>query len=234
MGAWLRLLLLVVVVAVVFFAPTRLALPGAAERLLVAAAVVAVEAAAREDDDLTIVVAVVFVEDVVLVLVARSWRGTAGDFAGCLVAAAVLEAGFFVWFFVCDCGVGRVFRGDIGLEVTPAAEDVSLPAVRARALSIMAFSGLDGLSGDTGRVKGGCWRGVLVGDAVSNGDCLYVRELFDFGESTLASASRITCDTARDGPALAGPVGATGLPRRFGFSSGMGASTATGAFSLSE
>lgn len=135
---------------VVFFAPTRLALPGAAGRL--PAAVEVVLGAAVRDDDLTIIVAVVFVEDVVLVLMVRSWRGTAGDFAGCLVAAAVLAVVFFDCD--CDCGVGRVFLGDIGLEATPAAEDGSLPAVRARALSIIAFSGLDGFNGDTGRDKG--------------------------------------------------------------------------------
>jgi hypothetical protein len=160
----------------------------------------------------TMVVPEDMLDDVVLVLVCRSCCrvvGRAGDLVPIGLADLVVVFRVCVVIFVFLPTAGEVFL-------------VSGRVVRARASSIIAFSGLDGFKGETGRDR----YDALVGDVIS-GDCLYVRELEDFGERTFDSASRRTCDTERGWPA------ALGLPRFFGLSRARWAS-GRGAFSLSE
>jgi hypothetical protein len=160
----------------------------------------------------TMVVPEDMLDDVVLVLVCRSCCrvvGRAGDLVAIGLADLVVVFRVCVVIFVFLPTAGEVFL-------------VSGRVVRARASSIIAFSGLDGFKGEAGRDR----YDALVGDVMS-GDCLYVRELEDFGERTCDSASRSTCDTDRGWPA------ALGLPRFFGFSRARWDS-GRGAFSLSE
>lgn len=97
-------------------------------------------------------------------------------------------------------------------------------AVRARELSARLagpLSGLDGLSGDTGRES-------LSGEP-RRGEWGYVFEFSDLGERILESAPRTFCETTREVPV---PPAAS-LARRLGFFSPSAGSPA-GAFSLSE
>jgi hypothetical protein len=120
----------------------------------------------------------------------------------------------------------------IGEDFEPS-DKLSL-AVRARAFSIITFSGLEGFRAVTGRdMTESCCCGFpgewgFPGE-VNKGDCGKVLELDDFGDKILISASRITWETARDWA----PV-AFGLLRFLGLSRGMYALPAVGAFSLSE
>lgn len=133
---------------------------------------------------LTIVVLVEMFEEVVLLLMFLSCCRVAGR-AGDLGTKTGL-ADFVAVLFVCVVALGlRILAlGDVFF--------VSVRVVRARASSIIALRGLDGFSGEAGRDK----YEALVGD-VMRGDCLYVRELEDFGERTFDSASRKTCETDR-------------------------------------